>query len=464
MLVKFQVDLNDDLPYPVVISTRGSVNDALTLLRRRLNCVPLSTTAETGTQLCEHHFNERDLLPPSAVVPIRGRRIVFTLQIRNTQGEPVPLSTSLEHLGRFHAARDAVLSQKATKDVLELTVLIEGSENALKLLRIVCRKQPQPSQKTLPVVKSSTSTSKKNAARAGRVVYGIDPDVLDGVDVDPVQTAADNITQDNASDDTSSDGEADEDDEAARQRAIELNESLPRLHFMKIDRAFRKAFTTRDAALGSIVAQECPQLSVAYPLQLVNAVRSSEKLMGLSYAKSFATPSSIEGVSDEDFAKYLSIAMTHGLAVVTGGRFQVQIAVSRSHRASAQLFAKLCVRATTGRGTILWADSLCGTKRAFRGSEATIFVLISTTRRLHCCHATGGSSYFGRGTMDKPTTSLDENDEENICGCSRCWRWSKDRHEQSMSGAFYVVPCCSAEKEAGGGASWKLWMNQNQAP
>lgn len=282
MLVKFHVDLNDEVPYTVVVSCRTTVQDAMTLLRRRLNCLPLSTKAATGTQLCEYRFGDSDLLPPSS--PSAARRIVFTLQVRDTQGGPVPLTQSLSFANRHKAARDAVLSapsSAARKDgleLLELVVLVEGSDNALRLLRIVLRQQQHQQRDS----KQGSSASPTAPARlvandqpppsvfqvkgdgGGTVERYVDPTAslnnnnnVNDVDATDVGDEGDS--------ETSSDGDDDGDDEVSRARRAELNDLLPRLHFMKIDRKFRKAFTTRDAALGGVVAQECPLVSVAYP-------------------------------------------------------------------------------------------------------------------------------------------------------------------------------------------------------
>jgi hypothetical protein len=124
----------------------------------------------------------------------------------------------------------------------------------------------------------------------------------------------------------SDDGEPDQQVVHA-MKVKDAREASEALHLLEMDGAVRKVFAKFGTAMSAVVCYERPLLCVAYPMQLVECVRNNAILRTRTYDPNCVTmPSSISGVQDADYAKYLSVALTHGRTVYTTTKFDKKMA------------------------------------------------------------------------------------------------------------------------------------------
>lgn len=106
----------------------------------------------------------------------------------------------------------------------------------------------------------------------------------------------------------------------------DVNDGAPPLHFIKFDHGW-KCYSRRSTEFEAEIIAEKPLLCVAYPTQLVSTVRGNAELMALTYDPNLSFPTTIPGVDDNEFARCLSIAQTHGVVVPTSDRFGSKVAM-----------------------------------------------------------------------------------------------------------------------------------------
>lgn len=101
---------------------------------------------------------------------------------------------------------------------------------------------------------------------------------------------------------------------------------MPGLHKMMVDGRCR--FHCRGkVAYGGCILQEKALVSIAYPMQLVELVSRNEVLRALPPALNAPTiASSLTGVSDDDFSRWVSVAQTFGIVVETKDRYRTALA------------------------------------------------------------------------------------------------------------------------------------------
>ncbi|KPA86259.1 hypothetical protein ABB37_00489 [Leptomonas pyrrhocoris] len=82
---------------------------------------------------------------------------------------------------------------------------------------------------------------------------------------------------------------------------------------------YKTGFARRDAALAHIMMREYPKIVPREPKTVVAAVKNTARLASLSFSKEFMATSDLEGVDDSTYARCLSIALTHGQELRSGG-------------------------------------------------------------------------------------------------------------------------------------------------
>lgn len=370
MIIRFICDIDDGVDHEVAIGceANATVAKAVLLLRSRLGLSNATRDDWYGPTLsCSNGV---------------------TLTVRDKDGAPVPLSHCIRTI------KDANVSLPS--HVATLFVIFEGDASVLRTLNF------------------AAAHNNKNKQ--------------DGKIVSTANKPQSNVTVLGPESPSSDDGSpCSDDDSSSDHSAEELVEALG-LHSIKVNGRYQKAYCTKACEFGSVVAKELPLISVAYPKQLVECVMSSDRLSSLAYDKSFASSSSINGVSDDDFSRYLSVAMVHGLPIQTGGEFRTQIAFYPElkccrHSCCPVAVFQRCSDKPPFAGTL----RCCAIRGAESSSEITYlyphvdnieFLLMPKERRSKLL---AKHKYLSLG------------DE---CECPRCWKWDRDELEQTLLGAF----------------------------
>lgn len=82
---------------------------------------------------------------------------------------------------------------------------------------------------------------------------------------------------------------------------------------------YKTGVARRDAAIGHIMMREYPKIVPREPKAIVAAVHDNTRLASLSFSKDFTAASDADGVDDATYARCLSIGLTHGQELRSGG-------------------------------------------------------------------------------------------------------------------------------------------------
>ena len=199
---------------------------------------------------------------------------------------------------------------------------------------------------------------------------------------------------------------------------------LKGLHTIKVNGVFEKSYSRAEVPCGGLILKERPYITVMYPMQIVELVKEEEKLRTRQVDPGMHVTSSLPGVSDADFSRWLSVGLTYGTVINTQDRYEKQIA----------FFPELCcirhscspnaiVTRSVSRQPFKATCRSCAFRGISPGEEVTVlfpgcdtvgFMLMSPDRR----------------------QALVKKKYHFECACARCWK-KTDEHEMAMTGAMF---------------------------
>jgi hypothetical protein len=207
------------------------------------------------------------------------------------------------------------------------------------------------------------------------------------------------------------------------------------IHSFQRDGHYWKSFVKKPVSFLEKILREEPIVSVAYAMQLVQTVKGNDKLRTRTYdPNAEITATSVSGLDDATFTRYLSIAKTHGRVLQTEDRFKTQIGFYPQ---------VLCIRHSCSPNAVCSYQSkppydavvrCCALEGLDEGEEVTIlypavdtlgFLLLPRERR---------HTYLQRKY-------------HFTCRCSRC-RSDDNPNEQTLCGAFFHVSSPADQRAA----------------
>ncbi|CUG88984.1 Hypothetical protein, putative [Bodo saltans] len=434
MIVKFLVDVDDGKTHSVGLACHAqwTLQRSITALRRR---IALPADAHVSIRLADGS-------------PVPSERIMRTFFIRNTVGTPQPVVLHAIVDVASHLISSLKLRRRIVADISDDDFSSSSSGDDGGHITLAPGSTPTVTTIGGGVTTGGlggtgeTGSSQYSRSKAARALAAAQLALRRGLaggggDVSSTPSAGEDDAVTTATEDIVS-------------YSSDISEEVERLvqgigiHSIKVNHNYRKAYSTKAISLGELLVREQPMISVAYPQQLAEAVRSHEKLRSLSHDTSFRAASSISGLDDDAFARYVSIGATHGLQITTKTRFHTQVALYPDITACRHSCSPntVFVRATDRppyEGILR-----CATKKGVEaGDEVTYlyphvdkreFVMLPRDRReawLQRVHYLNPGEY---------------------CGCSRCWKAARDEHEASLTGAFFRDGMSSSERDSAGTA------------
>lgn len=393
MLVLFTLDGGErEVKFPLRIEDNWSLLRAITYLRRLLRAadsVVFRAVSDKG-------------IPFDVNLSIKK----LTDQARKSDVSP-----QMDPSGGGEAAIvDAPFSMT---NVLNVYVLLDGAPmyvNRTLLSALQARK---------------AATTKHHASQQDAAVKGgFDPTGLEDSDEDGKDAAEmdDDVEQANG-------GHAglaglEDDPQYGQPSTTENLNRAPGLHIIKVNGRYQKAYSVGDVPWGGAVVSELPYTTVLYPTQMAEVVKENEKLRTRTYDPNFsAGPSTLNGVDDGDFSKYVSIARTYGHLVNTKDRFGAMVALYAELSSIRHSCSPNCIQRRALTRPYRAVIRCCTPNGLSAGEEVTVlFPKVNTV-------------LFMLMPRERRQKALQER-YHFTCDCSRCWK-SSDECELSLSGAYF---------------------------
>lgn len=343
-------------------------------------------------------------------------RKILENRLAASSNKKAGVDTTVTADGGNEQATTSSSSNVGTSNVLDVYVLLEGSPrfvNRTLLAALQVRK---------------TATTKYHAGQQADIVTptssGFDPTGI--VDGDSDDSDEDEATRVNGGGDGGGSGPAGlEDDPQYGQTSTSENlNRAPGLHVIKVNGSYQKAYAVGNVAWGGAVVSELPHITVLYPSQMAEMVRSNEKLRTRTYDPSYeAGPSALQGVDDEDFNKYVSIARTYGHLVNSKDKFGTQVALYPELSSIRHSCYPNCIQRRALTRPYRAVIRCCNPNGLAGGEEVTIlYPKVNTV-------------LFLLMPKERRQKAIQER-YHYTCDCARCWK-SNDEKELSLSGAYF---------------------------
>jgi hypothetical protein len=437
MIIKFLVDVDDGKTHSVGLACHAqwTLQRSITALRRRIG---LPADAHVSIRLADGS-------------PVPSERIMRTFFTRNTVGTPQPAVLHAIVDVASHLISSLKLRRRIVADISD-DDFSSSSSGGDEGGHITLAPGSTPTVTTIGGSSASvhsggtgvgeTGSSQYSRSKAARALAAAQLALRRGLagaggggDVSSTPSAGEDDAVTTATEDVVS-------------YSSDISEEVERLvqgigiHSIKVNHNYRKAYSTKATSLGELVVREQPMISVAYPQQLAEAVRSHEKLRSLSYDTSFRAASSISGLDDDAFARYVSIGATHGLQITTKTRFHTQVALYPDITACRHSCFPNTVFVRSIDRSPYEGILRCAIKKGVEAGDEVTYLYPHVDKREFVV--------LPRDRREAWLQRVHYLNQGEYCGCSRCWKASRDEHEASLTGAFFRDGINNAEKELAG--------------
>lgn len=439
MIIKFLVDVDDGKSHSVGLACHAqwTLQRSITALRRR---IALPVDAHVSIRLADGS-------------PVPNERLMRTFAVRNTVGTPQPVVLHAivdvaSHLISSLKLRRRIVADISDDDFSSSSSGGYNSDDQQPRGHLTLAPGSTPTVTTIGGngtqgggLGESSNSSQYRRSRAARALAAAQVALRGGRASSAGTTGGD----------VSSTPSAGEDDavttatEDIVSYSSDISEEVERLvqgigiHSIKVNHNYRKAYSTKETALGDIVVREQPMVTVAYPQQLAEAVRSHEKLRNLSYDASFRAVSSISGLDDDAFARYVSIGTTHGLQITTKTRFHAQVALFPDITACRHSCSPNAVFVRASDRPPYEGILRCASKKGLVAGDEVTYLYPRVDKREFVV--------LPRDRREAWLKRAHYINNEEYCGCSRCWKASRDEHEAAITGAYFRDGMSGSERD-----------------